>query len=234
MTDKGLRRDSNQDSCLVNTDERLYIVADGMGGHSGGEVASKIAVETLQETIVASRAKSLSPRDALIEGYEEASRRIYDKAANENPELVGMGTTMVSAYISGKNIFIANVGDSRCYLYKKPYLWQITEDHSLINEQLRAGILTEEQIKNFVGRNVITRSVGYEREVFPDVVERELTPGEIYLLCSDGLSGLVSDEKISEIFEKNPTDKVARICLDQALANGGDDNVSVMIIQIES
>lgn len=233
LTDKGLRRDSNQDACLVNPDQGLYIVADGMGGHSGGEVASKIAVETLQEIVMESHAKSLSARDALIEGYEEASRRIFDKAANENPELSGMGTTMVSAYISGKNIYIANVGDSRCYLFKKPYLWQLTDDHSLINEQLRAGILTEQQIKNFVGRNVITRSVGYEREVYPDVIERQLIPGEMYLLCSDGLSGLVSDEKISEIFEQNPPDKLARLCLDQALANGGDDNVSVMIIQIE-
>lgn len=228
-----MRRDSNQDACLVNPDQGLYIVADGMGGHSGGEVASKIAVETLQEIVMESHAKSLSARDALIEGYEEASRRIFDKAANENPELSGMGTTMVSAYISGKNIYIANVGDSRCYLFKKPYLWQLTDDHSLINEQLRAGILTEQQIKNFVGRNVITRSVGYEREVYPDVIERQLIPGEMYLLCSDGLSGLVSDEKISEIFEQNPPDKLARLCLDQALANGGDDNVSVMIIQIE-
>lgn len=230
LTDKGLRRDSNQDSCLINKELGLFIVADGMGGHSGGEVASSIAVETVEELMLQADALQKSPRELILNCYEEASRRIFDKAANERPELAGMGTTMVIAYVRGKHLYVGNVGDSRCYLFKRPYLWQITEDHSLINEQLRAGVMTEEQVRQFVGRNVITRSVGYEREVYPDVIEREISPGEMFLICSDGLSGLVEDQKISEILNQNTPDKVVKTCVEQALANGGDDNVTVMLL----
>lgn len=230
LTDRGLRRDSNQDSCLVNKELGLFVVADGMGGHTGGEVASSLAVETVEQVILKSDSSQKSPRELLLNCYEEASRRIFDKAANERPELVGMGTTMVIAYIRGRSLFVGNVGDSRCYLFKKPHLWQITEDHSLINEQLRAGVMSEAQVHQFVGRNVITRSVGYERDVYPDIIEREIRPGEMFLICSDGLSGLVDDEKISEILNKNTPDKAVKACVEQALANGGDDNVTVMLI----
>ncbi|MNK86843.1 Serine/threonine phosphatase stp [compost metagenome] len=232
LTDKGLRRESNQDSCLINKDLGLFIVADGMGGHSGGEVASSMAVETVEEIALQPEAQKKSPRELILQFYEEASRRIFDKAATERPELAGMGTTMVMSYLRGKHMYVGNVGDSRCYLFKKPHLWQITEDHSLINEQLRAGVMTEEQVHQFVGRNVITRSVGYERDVYPDIIDREVAPGEIFLLCSDGLSGLVTDQKISEILNENTPDKVVKACVEQALANGGDDNVTVMVIQI--
>lgn len=232
LTDKGLRRESNQDSCLINKDLGLFIVADGMGGHSGGEVASSMAVETVEEIALHADSQKKSPRELILQFYEEASRRIFDKAATERPELAGMGTTMVMSYLRGKHMYVGNVGDSRCYLFKKPHLWQITEDHSLINEQLRAGVMTEEQVHQFVGRNVITRSVGYERDVYPDIIDREVAPGEIFLLCSDGLSGLVTDQKISEILNENTPDKVVKACVEQALANGGDDNVTVMVIQI--
>ncbi|HWU43289.1 MAG TPA: Stp1/IreP family PP2C-type Ser/Thr phosphatase [Bdellovibrio sp.] len=229
LTDKGRRRESNQDSCLINRELRLFVVADGMGGHSGGEVASSMAVETVEEMMLQPGAMKKSPRELVQECYEEASRRIFDKAATERPELIGMGTTMVMAHLRGKHLYVGNVGDSRCYLFKKPNLWQITEDHSLINEQMRAG-LSEEQVLQFVGRNVITRSVGYERDVYPDIIEREVSPGEIFLLCSDGLSSLVPDQRISEILNQNPPDKAVKACVEQALANGGDDNVTVMLL----
>lgn len=232
LTDKGLRRDSNQDSCLINNELGLFVVADGMGGHSGGEVASSMAVETVEEIMLQEEASRKDPRTMMVRAYEEASRRIFDKAATERPELVGMGTTMVVAQLRGKNLYVGNVGDSRCYLFKKPYLWQITEDHSLINEQLRAGIMTPDQVRQYVGRNVITRSVGYERDVHPDIVEREVQAGEIYLICSDGLSGLVNDTGIAEILNQNPPDKAVKACVEQALANGGDDNVTVLILHI--
>ena len=232
LTDKGLRRDSNQDSCLINNDLGLFVVADGMGGHSGGEVASSMAVATVEESIQKDSVESKDPRTMLIRAYEESSRKIFDLAATERPELVGMGTTMVVAYLRGQNIYIGNVGDSRCYLFKKPYLWQITEDHSLLNEQLRAGIMTPDQVRQFVGRNVITRSVGYERDVHPDIIEREVSPGEMFLICSDGLSGLVPDARICEILNQNPPDKAVKACVEQALANGGDDNVTVLLLKI--
>lgn len=230
LTDKGARRESNQDACLANESVGLFVVADGMGGHSGGEVASEMAVKTVEEIFLDPEVPDLSPREVVLKSYEDASQRIFDRAANESPELSGMGTTMVLCYFRNKHIYIANVGDSRCYLFAKPYLWQVTEDHSLINEQIRAGVLTPEQAQHFVGRNVITRSVGYERVVHPDIIEREVQPGETYLLCSDGLSGLVTDAKICEILMKNSPDKVPQVCVQQAIANGGDDNVTVMVI----
>jgi len=228
-TDRGLKREGNQDSFIASPDIGLFVVADGMGGHSGGEVASKMAVEAIDGSLRQPRLQK-SPRESLVEGYAEASRRIFDKAAYEQPELLGMGTTMVSILQSGNSIFVGNVGDSRCYLYRKPHLWQLTEDHSIVNEQLRAGLINEQQAKTFLGRNVITRSVGYEREVSVDVLERPFTAGDVFLLCSDGLSGLVSDQKMAEIFNRNPLEVAADVLLQTALENGGDDNVTVMIV----
>lgn len=230
LTDKGARRDSNQDSYIINEDLGLYVVADGMGGHSGGEVASALAVKTAQDVALAHSSKDISPRELLQKIYEEASKSIFDKAANENPELSGMGTTMVSCLVRGQRIYIGNVGDSRCYLFASQHLWQITEDHSLINEQIRAGVLSEEQAHHFVGRNVITRSVGYERAVHADIIEREFQPGELYLLCSDGLSSLVDDNDICEMLKKTPVEQIPQVCVQQAIANGGDDNVTVMVV----
>jgi protein phosphatase len=230
-TDTGLRRESNQDSFLIEEDLGLFVVADGMGGHSGGEVASKLAVETMADVLKVS-GPTLGPRDQLALAYAESSRRIFDKAAYERPEYIGMGTTMVSLLLRDNSFFIGNVGDSRCYLFRKPQLWQLTEDHSLVNEQLRSGLITEEQHRTMGGRNVITRSVGYEREVSVDILERPVTKGDIFLLCSDGLSGLVLDGKISEILTKAPIELAAERCVEKALDNGGDDNVTVMIIAV--
>ncbi len=229
-TDRGLRRDTNQDSYLINRELGLFIVADGMGGHTGGEVASSMAVTTVEEVMIAPEFRNDHAREAIVKAYSEASHRIFDKASSEYSDLSGMGTTMVMAHIRGKSLFIGNVGDSRCYLHRRPSLWQVTEDHSLINEQIRAGLLAEDQAHLYVGRNVITRSVGYEREVFADVIERDIVPGESYLLCSDGLTGMVPDQKIAEILNSYPPDRAAKLCLDQALANGGDDNVTVLVL----
>jgi len=229
----GRKRESNQDSYLVNKDLGLYIVADGMGGHSGGEVASSIAVLTIEDVVTSPPIPDMSSRDLLNFAYSEASRRIFDKAAKEKPELTGMGTTMVLVYKSKTSFFIGNVGDSRCYLFRKPFLWQITEDHSLVNEQLRAGLLKEDQIKNFSAKNVITRSVGYERDVIVDILERPLQKGDLFLLCSDGLSGLVPDEDIARILNANPPSQVPDKCVEMALRNGGDDNVTVLVISVQ-
>lgn len=233
LSDKGRRRESNQDSVLINAEVGAFIVADGMGGHSGGEVASSLAVTSAEAVFKDPSSLDKSPREVIAKAYEEASHRIFDKAAKENPELAGMGTTMVMCYIRKNHIYIGNVGDSRCYLFKKPYLWQITEDHSLINEQIRAGVLSEQQATQIIARNVITRSVGYEREIEPDIFEREIFPGETYLLCSDGLSSLVPDERISEILNAAAPDQALKNCVEQALVNGGDDNVSVLILHFE-
>lgn len=230
LTDKGLKRDSNQDNFLINQDLGLFVVADGMGGHSGGEVASAIAVYSVEDVMKDNRYQNLSARELLDQAYVSASNNIYDKA-QEDTKLMGMGTTMVMGYIKNKSFFIGNVGDSRCYLFRKPLLWQLTEDHSLINEQIRGGMMTEEQAKNVIGRNVITRSVGFERDVNPDIIEREIVSGDIYILCSDGLSSIVTDEKIADTLNSVPASQCVEKCVEQALAHGGDDNVTVLAIQ---
>jgi protein phosphatase len=141
-----------------------------------------------------------------------------------------MGTTLVAALYHSGTLYVANVGDSRAYLFSNGRLWQITEDHSLINEQLRAGLISEEQIARTTPKNVITRSVGFERDVQVDIVERTLQPGEMILMCSDGLSGLVADRRIAEICSSHHPSEVVSICIDEAKNNGGDDNVTVMVL----
>lgn len=231
-TDKGLRRDSNQDSFLINHDLGLYIVADGMGGHSGGEVASQLAVQTVEQVVADNQNRGLSPKELIQKAYEEASHRIYDKAARES-QLAGMGTTMVLCYVSGSSLFFGNVGDSRAYLFRRPHLWQVTEDHSLVNEQLRAGLIRADQVRQFIGRNVITRSVGYERDVFADILERPLQKGDHFLLCSDGLSGMVLDEMISEVLSQQTSEAGVNELLKRALSAGGEDNVTIMLISVQ-
>ena len=232
ITDKGLKREGNQDSYLVEDRLGLYIVADGVGGHFGGEVASALAVETVREVVNHPRATEFRPRDVLAQAYEEASHRIFDRAAQES-KLNGMGTTMVMSYVRENKIHIANVGDSRAYLYRKPFLWQLTEDHSLVNEQIRLGMMTEEQARKLIGKNVITRSVGFERDVFPDLLERELFDGDSYIFCSDGLSGMVPDNEICHILNTNAIDKTAQILVQRALDHGGDDNVTVLVVNFQ-
>lgn len=229
LTDKGLKRAGNQDSFLI--DERLgvFVVADGVGGHMGGEVASALAVETVREVIGHPKANDFQPKQVLMQAFEEASHRIFDRATQET-SLTGMGTTMVMGYVRDSRIYIANVGDSRAYLFRKPYVWQLTEDHSLINEQVRLGLLTEEQARKVIGKNVITRSVGFERDVFPDVIEREISVGDVYIFCSDGLSGMITDAKILQIMSDHPVEKTTEILIQQALAHGGEDNVTVLVL----
>jgi protein phosphatase len=232
QTDVGLKRDINQDAILVDHDLNLFIVADGMGGHKGGEVASALAVETVQSTVARNKNDARpNPRRILGDAYREASSRIHHKSTYESPELMGMGTTMVLLWECRGRIYIGNVGDSRAYLFCDSKLWQLTEDHSLINEQVRAGVISEEEAPHVIGRNVITRSVGFEKDVMVDVLEREIRPDETYLLCSDGLSGLVAPEKLLEIFQHTPPAEIVTRCIKEAKAAGGDDNISAIVIR---
>jgi len=232
VSDKGLKRTGNQDSFLIDDRLGVFIVADGVGGHFGGEVASALAVETVREVLSHPKAVEFRPKEVLVQAYEEASHRIFDRATQE-PKLNGMGTTMVMSYVRSSTIYIGNVGDSRGYLFRKPFMWQLTEDHSLINEQIRLGMMTEEQARKSIGKNVITRSVGFERDVFPDLLEREISSGDIYLFCSDGLSGMVSDSEMTSLFNQNPVEKIASIMIEKALEHGGDDNVTVLVLTFQ-
>ncbi len=232
MTDKGKKRESNQDSFLIDDRLGLFIVADGVGGHTGGEVASALSVETVREVVGHPKASQFKPKEVVYQAYEEASHRIFDRATQES-RLNGMGTTMVMGYFRDTKMYVANVGDSRCYLFRKPYLWQLTEDHSLINEQIRLGIMSEEQAKRQLGKNVITRSVGFERDVFPDILEREVSSGDTFIFCSDGLTGMVTDLDLTALLNHTSIEKMTQTMIEKALDHGGDDNVTVLIVQFQ-
>lgn len=231
-TDVGRKRQINQDSILVNARHNIYAVADGMGGHKGGEVASAMAVETLQE-VLAQEANSLSPEMRIERAYKLANDRIYESSHKAgNKDLEGMGTTLVSFYAAQHKIFISNVGDSRAYLFRDGRIWQITEDHSLVQEQIRAGLIDPTKSEEMIGKNVITRSVGYDQIVKIDVMFRAYTKGDVFLLCSDGLTGMVPNEEIAKILTKNPLEKVSQICIDEANKAGGTDNISCLVISL--
>ncbi len=232
ISDKGLKREGNQDSFLIDDRLGVFVVADGVGGHFGGEVASAIAVDTVREVVSHPKAVEFKPKEVVVQAYEEASHRIFDRATND-PKLNGMGTTMVMSYVRDNKIFIGNVGDSRCYLYRKPFVWQLTEDHSLVNEQIRLGMMTEEQARKVIGKNVITRSVGFERDVFPDILEREISSGDVFLFCSDGLTGMVPDDEMMSIFNSTPIEKVVPLMIQRAIEHGGDDNVTVLVLHFQ-
>jgi len=236
LTDVGLKRAKNEDNILVDQDMGLFVVADGMGGHRGGDIASQLAIESLRDVVKSHREEHtfLSPRAMLEEAYTEASSRIYDKSLENDKMFEGMGTTLVTAYIHENEIFIGNVGDSRAYYVNSLYLWQMTEDHSLVNEHIRAGLLKDSEARDFQAKNVITRSVGFERQVRCDILRKKLLPGDCFLLCSDGLSGLVEDQELFEICRHNPIEEATRICVDRAKQNGGDDNITVIIIKAEN
>lgn len=233
-TDKGKRRSGNQDNFLVDEDLGLYIVADGMGGHKGGEVASEMAVSRARDAYLemTKSGEKKSPREIIQYMYETASNSIFDRGAKV-PKLKGMGTTMVLILRSGNHLYIGNVGDSRCYFQRDFDLWQISEDHSLVYEQLREGIIKEEQLETVEGKNIITRSVGFERDVVCDVFERELAVGDRFMMCSDGLSGMVSNRRINEICLTCGPDEWPERMIKEANDAGGEDNITVVSVIIE-
>ena len=241
-TDVGKKRQKNEDNILLKPELQLYVVADGMGGHVGGAVASKIAVDTIGEVIGAltedpdttlQNVSELRPGD--IEGYlryaiQMASDRIFQKANKENA-LSGMGTTAVTALFRDNKMFVANVGDSRCYRLRNSTFEQLTEDHSLVGEQLRAGIIRPAEARDHRLKNVITRSVGYQDEIEVDIVVHPLQNGDLFLLCSDGLYNLIEDAEMHDIVTHHDFPEACTHLIDIANSRGGDDNISVILIR---
>lgn len=236
-TDVGKKRSQNQDSVAVRPEIGFFIVADGMGGHQGGEIASAMAVEVTTQMI--ERAKKIpdfSSKSMLIEGIRSASTAIHRKA-RQSANLNGMGTTVVSLVFSDKNLTVGHVGDSRCYFFRPQMIWQLTRDHSLVQEKLRAGLITREQARTDKMKNVITRSVGFESDVNIDIYEFPIQPGDAFIICSDGLSGMIDDAGISYtidkfLFEEKDPQKAANELIKKANENGGEDNVTVVVVQV--
>jgi serine/threonine protein phosphatase PrpC len=229
LTDIGLKRKINQDAFLKDDELQLYVVADGMGGHRGGEVASRLAVEGIRKYCRENR--HLTGRDILDKGINLSCQEIY-RQSTEHEELSGMGTTVLAVVFQDEVAYIAQVGDSRAYLLSANGIWQITEDHSLLNEEIRAGRLAAGQVASYQFKNVITRSVGYESHVTVDIYRRKVKTKDRLLLCTDGLSGLIEIGEMSQEIEKNgPSLGLANLV---ALANarGGDDNITALICEV--
>ncbi len=234
LTDVGLKRKQNQDSILIDHDLGLFVVADGMGGHSGGEVASQLAVDVVQEVIRTKKEKLneiFTPIELLREAYVEATRRIFVMGTQEKTELMGMGTTLVVAFIYQGILYVANVGDSRAYLYNGNYLWQITEDHSLVYEQMKMSKFRSISESQLLGKNIITRSVGFEAAIDVDILQKRVEPKDSLFMCSDGVCGLMSDDQLFEVLSNYPGEEVPERCKVLSCEGGGDDNISAIYIQ---
>lgn len=225
LTDIGMKRKVNQDAFLVDEEAGLFLVADGMGGHKGGEVASQLAIQVVRDFCV--KQKSLPMAERINRAINQACSEIHQQAA-ENADLLGMGTTALVLLIENGEACLGQVGDSRGYLFSDGRLWQITEDHSLLNEEIRAGRLVASQVKDYQFKNVITRSVGYESHVSVDVYRRVLRPGDGFLLCSDGLSGMVSIEEMEEHLNKHELEVAIPKLIELANGRGGDDNITAV------
>lgn len=226
LTDIGRVRTHNEDSVLAQPP--LFVVADGLGGHEAGEVASSIAVETLRD-----HAPRRPDSKALARAVKAANREVI-RSAREGFGKQGMGTTMTAAIVEGTRIAIAHVGDSRAYLLHEGALVRVSEDHSMVADMIRRGQLTEAESRYHPNRSVITRALGTDPNMIADTYELDADPGDRLLLCSDGLTTMLEDGLICEILEQYRTpDVAARMLVDAANDAGGHDNVSVIVIDIE-
>jgi PPM family protein phosphatase len=241
-TSVGRRREKNEDSHLADPSLMLYMVADGMGGHAGGETASRMAVDIVHRSVAARRTDlGVFPASAarieqpgilgvLGEAVREASQAIFE-ASSLNLELAGMGTTATVALFFGPRIYVGHVGDSRLYRQRDGRLEQLTEDHSLVAEQVKAGFITAEEAQFSRFRNIITRSVGFESNVSADTFSVAVRPGDLFLLCSDGLTGMVSDEEIGQALRRRAPGRACDELVELANRHGGEDNITLVLLR---
>jgi len=244
LTDVGRKRKHNEDAYLVDAERGLFVVADGMGGHAAGEVASRITVESMQEFIAASDDqtdsswpfgygnRTASGGNRLSAAVEKANEKVM-RAVASRPELKGMGTTVVAALVESQRATLVHVGDSRAYLFRDGELRRLTDDHSWVQEQVNAGILSEDEAKSHPLKNVVTRALGGSPHVSVDLIEVPLHPGDRFLLCSDGLTGMVTDEEIHGFFDAEPVPETAvRRLVELANERGGVDNITAIVIDV--
>lgn len=231
-SDVGMVRSMNQDYMFYSTEPvgvlpNLFIVADGMGGHKAGDYASRLSVEKFVAYV--KNAGNEVPIRVVDDGIRYVNGLVMDEAA-ANPDYAGMGTTFVAAFIKDETLFVANIGDSRLYLIDSD-ITQVTEDHSYVGAMVRAGELTKEEAVRHPDKNIITRAIGASREPKVDFFEVDLEKHDRILLCSDGLTNMVSDEEILDIMENEYIGDVVDILIDEAKENGGNDNITTIVIQ---
>jgi serine/threonine protein phosphatase PrpC len=231
ITDIGLVRSTNEDSLCVSPQIGLFAVADGMGGHQAGEVASFTALRYLEEELARMLAANLVPDAALLRAVAGANRRVYDMAVG-NRQLKGMGTTITACLYQDGVLFVANVGDSRAYLCRSGAILQLTEDHSLVRELVKNGGITEQEAAQHPQRNVLTRALGTEESVQVDLKPCAMLPGDRVLLCTDGLSGYLGAEEIRAVVSgTGDLELVVQALLKRALDAGGADNVTIIVVE---
>ena len=244
ITDVGLKREENEDSYLKEDNLGLYVVADGMGGHLAGEVASRVAVEMISKSIKkwleeeAREDELFGPPDntlSLIGNYILSSIRIANRVvyemALENEEYHGMGTTVVILYVTPSLIIVANVGDSRIYLVRDGHMEMLSKDHTIVQEQIDMGTMTEEEAATSPLRHILTKNLGSSETLDPDIFEIEPSNKDRFVLCSDGLTDLVSDDEILELAKKNnDPSNLCRKLVDMTLKRGAHDNATIVSV----
>jgi len=236
LTDPGRVREQNEDSIAIVPEAGLVVVADGMGGHLAGEVASKLAVDTISRYVVDTfaqekRAGVKLESKVLSEAIQEANRRIFD-TAREEPEYAGMGSTVVAVIFYGDKLCVGHVGDSRLYRFRNGMLEQLTQDHSVVQELVSRGLATAEEARLTVSKNLVTRALGVDPEVAADISELSLEDNDIYLLCSDGLNDVLADGDIEMMLIEHARqlETAAHHMVDTANQRGGPDNISVILV----
>jgi protein phosphatase len=243
-TDVGRRRKVNEDSFLVSPETSLYAVCDGMGGHNAGEVASRMAIETISAFITRSAVEkeitwpwgldaNLSfDANRLKTAIRLANARVF-QAADNREELTGMGTTVVTALVSGETMTVGSAGDSRCYLVRGGELKQLTRDDSWVSAALGEGILNSDDVERHPLRNVITKAVGARDAIDLDVLEHDLEPGDLVMLCSDGLHGMINDQEITKILQASSgsLEAASAQLVEAANEAGGRDNITVVLLR---
>ena len=237
LTDCGRKRESNEDSFGFLADLGIFVVCDGMGGAAAGEVASSQAVEQVLQSFSA-HVQPWPSHEAAAQAAEEAIVAANDaiyRRSEQDYRLAGMGTTLVALVCAGPQAWFLNVGDSRGYLVRDGQLRQITFDHSLVAEQVRLGCMTQEEALRSPMRNIITRALGTRGVVTPDVFELDPEPGDLFLLCSDGLTNEISDAEIESLLnEERPLDELSKSLIDAANKAGGRDNITCLLVRAEA
>jgi len=234
VTDRGRKRPSNEDAFGFSVEQGVYLVCDGMGGAAAGEVASSLAVDEMLRLLSrhASEDKKAAPMPLLAEEAIGVANEAIFSRSQRNSNLNGMGTTLVGLLVEERRVWVINIGDSRCYRLRSRRLEQITEDHSLVEEQVRMGRMTHSEALRSPLRNVITRALGTQGRVTPDIFELEAEPGDLFLLCSDGLTRELSDALIETILSVDlPLDNLCTRLVEAAKKAGGRDNITCILVR---
>jgi serine/threonine protein phosphatase PrpC len=246
VSDVGRKRNGNEDSLFVNPEQHLFVVADGMGGHAAGEVASKVAVDSINEFVCLTGGdeeitwpfgldENISyDGNRLKTAIRYANRKVLE-ATKEKSEYEGMATTVAAVLVDGDSGNIGHVGDSRVYLVRDGQITQLTSDHSWVNEQIQSGVISPDQARTHPLRNVVTRALGGKPDLQVDMQQHKAQSGDILLLCSDGLTTMIADDEIARLMREagGDVEKAAQSLVSSANAKGGEDNITVLLIRFD-